>query len=271
MSKSDNLNDYLKDLYQGIVSKKPDASKNPQDFRKEIEGIETSITPNGDLEITANGTFDVTEKESVTVEVPEQICGAWIIADNPTMPEEDVIQEVNFVTRKDIFDPDYVNGKQFNKIELSATVYYINTTTGEEVEPILPDGTFNIDEYRRVDFGTTPQAVSKAFYDAFTSIATIEIVEDWDGTLTIQDTTILISFTISGTAYQAEEGMTWEQWVASDYSGESSYVTSEGYVVAYSLDNIFLGAVYDETANNTLLADVEIENGRAYITTILPS
>ena len=31
-------------------------------------------------------------------------------------------------------------------------------------------------------------------------------------------TPALISFTIDGTSYQAEEGMTWEQWVNSDYN-----------------------------------------------------
>lgn len=41
MSKSDNLRDYLADLYEGIAEKKPGASKNPQDFRREIEGIES--------------------------------------------------------------------------------------------------------------------------------------------------------------------------------------------------------------------------------------
>ena len=41
MSKENNLKDFLADLYQGIVSKKADASKNPQDFRSEIEAIET--------------------------------------------------------------------------------------------------------------------------------------------------------------------------------------------------------------------------------------
>lgn len=40
MSKRDNLSDYFTDLYQGIKSKKPDASKNPQDFRREIESVE---------------------------------------------------------------------------------------------------------------------------------------------------------------------------------------------------------------------------------------
>lgn len=41
MSKRDNLKDYLTDLYQGIASKKPGASRNPQDFRAEIESIQT--------------------------------------------------------------------------------------------------------------------------------------------------------------------------------------------------------------------------------------
>lgn len=47
----------------------------------------------------------------------------------------------------------------------------------------------------------------------------------------------LISFTIAGTSYQAEEGMTWEEWVNSSYntgyqgSGEYLwYCTSSGYI-----------------------------------------
>ena len=39
MGKENNLKDYLKDLYLGIASKKANASKNPQDFRSEIESI----------------------------------------------------------------------------------------------------------------------------------------------------------------------------------------------------------------------------------------
>lgn len=42
MSKKNNLKDFLADLYQGIVSKKPGASRNPQRFRAEIESIKTS-------------------------------------------------------------------------------------------------------------------------------------------------------------------------------------------------------------------------------------
>lgn len=41
MSKQDNLKEYLTDLYEGISSKKPGASRNPQNFRGEIESIVT--------------------------------------------------------------------------------------------------------------------------------------------------------------------------------------------------------------------------------------
>ena len=39
-----------------------------------------------------------------------------------------------------------------------------------------------------------------------------------------EDGAKLISFTIKGTTYQAEEGMTWGEWVASDYNIGGMYV-----------------------------------------------
>lgn len=38
------------------------------------------------------------------------------------------------------------------------------------------------------------------------------------GTLSAPETITLISFTIDGTTYQAEEGMTWAEWVESEYN-----------------------------------------------------
>lgn len=38
----------------------------------------------------------------------------------------------------------------------------------------------------------------------------------------------LIAFTIDGTSYQAEEGMTWQQWVDSNYNTGGFYIDSEG-------------------------------------------
>ena len=52
MSKENNLTDFLTDLYDGISIKKPDASRNPQNFRAEIEAIKTGGIPwDGDYTI----------------------------------------------------------------------------------------------------------------------------------------------------------------------------------------------------------------------------
>lgn len=40
----------------------------------------------------------------------------------------------------------------------------------------------------------------------------------------------LINFTIAGTSYQAEEGMTWEEWVNSSYNTDGYYI-SDIYVL----------------------------------------
>jgi hypothetical protein len=55
--------------------------------------------------------------------------------------------------------------------------------------------------------------------------------------------TNLISFTIDGTSYQAAEGMTWGEWVASEYNtggiriGESGSVYLEFSIVHYSFED----------------------------------
>lgn len=48
---------------------------------------------------------------------------------------------------------------------------------------------------------------------------------EWDGSYAI-----LMSFTIGDTTYQAEDGMTWGEWVASDYNTGGVIVNENGYV-----------------------------------------
>ena len=58
----------------------------------------------------------------------------------------------------------------------------------------------------------------------------------------VADEVSLISFTIDSTTYQAEDGMTWEEWVESDYnidgytigSAFNSINSTTGKYVAYS-------------------------------------
>ena len=91
--------------------------------------------------------------------------------------------------------------------------------------------------------------------------------EAWDGSFTIiddedptqepnEDPTV-INFTISGgTPYQAEEGMTWEQWVNSEYntggyyvSGSIIYANSVTWIVNNSSDNV------PEKSSNEIMAN----------------
>ena len=51
-----------------------------------------------------------------------------------------------------------------------------------------------------------------------------EVVEEWDGSYTITNAVSLISFTVAGTSYEAEDGMTWEQWCRSTYNFDGYYV-----------------------------------------------
>jgi hypothetical protein len=81
--------------------------------------------------------------------------------------------------------------------------------------------------------------------DYFTDTEKAAIVQDvlaalpyYDGSVTISGGVELIEFAIGLTAYQAEAGMTWEQWVGSSYNTGGFVLTgltvrnSEGLAVA---------------------------------------
>ena len=59
----------------------------------------------------------------------------------------------------------------------------------------------------------------------------------------------MISFSIAGTSYQAEEGMTWAEWVASSYNTGGYYLSgtniknkSSGLFVCSTDESIFITA-----------------------------
>ena len=70
--------------------------------------------------------------------------------------------------------------------------------------------------------------------------------------------TKLITFTIDGTAYQAEDGMTWAEWLDSSYN-ISGFYDSYGFVMKYGGTVVKLG-----TTNQMI--NMEIVGGAAYET-----
>jgi len=75
MSKVNNLDDFLKDLADGIRTATGSVAEiKAQDMRAKIEsipkmGADGGITPSGTLSINSSGTYDVTGYESVSVDV----------------------------------------------------------------------------------------------------------------------------------------------------------------------------------------------------------
>jgi len=57
---------------------------------------------------------------------------------------------------------------------------------------------------------------------------TVDMCAIWQSTT---PAVTLISFAIGGTTYQAEEGMTWAQWVESSYNTEDFYVDNYGNII----------------------------------------
>jgi hypothetical protein len=70
----------------------------------------------------------------------------------------------------------------------------------------------------------------------------------------------IILFTINSTTYQAEEGMTWGEWVESDYN------TGGFYLSAYDANNILstYGTYIKFNNNDVIRSDIIIEN-QAYL------
>jgi hypothetical protein len=81
-------------------------------------------------------------------------------------------------------------------------------------------------------------------------------VEEWDGSYTVTDAVELISFTVDGTSYQAEDGMTWREWVESEYNTGGFYISNS------AIHRPSAGYISDEGA----LADNAIISGKAYKT-----
>lgn len=70
----------------------------------------------------------------------------------------------------------------------------------------------------------------------------------------------LITFTIAGTTYQAEEGMTWEDWIASEYN-TGNYSHSNGLVYPPSHYTVYSSAGGTVYYKNEIHANAEYKHG----------
>ncbi len=75
----------------------------------------------------------------------------------------------------------------------------------------------------------------------------------YDGSVTISGGVELISFTIAGATYQAEAGMTWAEWVVSEYNENGIYVDTGNYITTDAGGEVLLGGE-DVLSNDTIMA-----------------
>lgn len=135
------------------------------------------------------------------------------------------------------------NGKYFSRV-------IVNVNRG-----VFPQGVKNIDANGSYDVTDYAGVV--------VNVPTAEPIEEYDGSVTVGPAVDLISFTIDGTSYQAERGMTWREWCSSSYNTkgltpeddtESAFLvdSSQSYMLAYNngssvssaRDTIETGGVY---------------------------
>lgn len=73
----------------------------------------------------------------------------------------------------------------------------------------------------------------------------------------------LISFTFGGTTYQAEEGMTWAEWVGSEYDTATFTIDSNSYIYYFDGDECDYVST-DGTSSGRVTSNTEIESGYQY-------
>jgi hypothetical protein len=101
-----------------------------------------------------------------------------------------------------------------------------------------PQGDLEITE--NGNFDVRDKATVTVAVPTYITVASMEELNNTtaaDGTIAIIDSSgavNLISFTIDGTSYEAEKGMTWSKWVGSDYNTGDAFMGYHGYIVKSS-------------------------------------
>lgn len=197
------------------------------DFVKEIQGGQTLTLKCKDEKMEHDIVIEAFGGS--VCETNYKLWGTWLFKSDLPVPSEDIVQEVNFTSN------DWVYNKMDIRTVVEGTVVtYYREDNGDFTEVYKPEASpkWINDKYREVNYGKTPQSVSKAYYDYVNAYAEIVILEEWDGSFAF-----LVSFAISGTTYYAEEGMTWGEWFNSKYNTDNLVYGSPDYSIVVTLLN----------------------------------
>jgi hypothetical protein len=169
-----------------------------------------SADPNGAMNVT------YTVAPIFTVTIPATVA----------LGEDATISAENVVVPK---------GKQVEVSIADANGFKATTPEGAEITYTVKNGEDAVAEGDTV-LAVNPKDGKKGSTTlSFVAPETIQYAGTYTGTVTftvaVKDApAVLISFTIGGTSYQAEEGMTWEAWLESNYCAGEIYDWGEGFI-----------------------------------------
>ena len=145
-------------------------------YQTQIKAV--TYTKNGAYTISADEGYDALSKVQVSVAVQPDfevyngelepriftVSGVWVFNENIIYSQTNICEKVNFVSNGISFDEmqfTYESKDDYN------TIAYMEERGKENCEPYV-DGWDGVEAYRTIDFGTTPQEVSKEFYNWLT-------------------------------------------------------------------------------------------------------
>lgn len=111
---------------------------------------------------------------------------------------------------------------------------------GTEVDKVVFNGVTVFESKPQL---ATPQNVTadgtNVSWDEVENATSYEVIEGGNNVLGTVSATKLINFKIRDESYQAEEGMTWAQWVASSYNTANPAFSLSKYTLSQTYNNVY--------------------------------
>lgn len=266
--KIQNLQTNKQDLITDIDTIRQGAAKGAtalQSYTEEYKGTVTGVKINGTTKNPSNGVVDlgtvITGHQNISGKQDTLVSGTNIKTINGTsiLGSGNIVisaySEVNHGTSDTIFT------LTPNTFHVWDKVSALTLTFGSETSGVANKYLFQFTS------GSTPTTLTLPDSIKFNSDFTVESNKIYQisilnglGTVMSWERTIkIITFKIDETEYQAEEGMTWEEWVNSEYNTKE-YLIFDGYDGIYIFDTIdpeFGGVVCSRISGHvTLLSTI---------------
>lgn len=199
-------------------------------------------------------------KEEATT---DELAGTWFLNSSITIPTDDFSVNMFFELPNTEW---YKSGNWgFGNInqywnQFDATKLYFCDTGGDDYT-MYENGNWLDENYRTIVFTGNYGDPSSSGWDSSRYVSEEVALAWFKANATKQSASNLISFTIDGTSYQAEEGMTWGEWVASDYN-TGDFVANGNTIY----ENSNLGKFVKYTPASTVLTTDTIISNHAYFT-----